>query len=73
MASLAEQLGRKFEARVFLTVAISEEPECDDLRHNLQRLMSQSSKTVAWRGRTLAEVIADGQNDMGKNSVPPSP
>ena len=32
MASLAEQLGREFEARVFLTVAISEEPEREEVR-----------------------------------------
>jgi enediyne biosynthesis protein E4 len=73
MAGLAEQLGREFEARVFLTVAISEEPECDDLRHSLRRLMSQSSKPVALRGQTLAEVIAREQGEMGKNSVTPSP
>jgi thioredoxin-like negative regulator of GroEL len=57
MASLAEQLGRTFEARVFLTVAISEEPERDDLRQDLHRLMSQRSRRPAGRGRTLAEVI----------------
>ena len=35
MAHLAERLGRTFEARVFLTLAISEDPERDDLRHEL--------------------------------------
>jgi thioredoxin-like negative regulator of GroEL len=73
MASLAEQLGRKFEARVFLTVAISEEPERDDLRQNLQRLISQRSNRAAWRGRTLAEVIAHEQGDKGKNGGTPLP
>jgi hypothetical protein len=73
MASLAEPLGRKFEARVFLTVAISDEPERDDLRQNLQRLMSQRSKRSAWRGRTLAEVIEHEQGDRGKSSGMPSP
>jgi enediyne biosynthesis protein E4 len=72
MASLAAQLGREFEARVFLTVAISEEPEYDDLRRSLRRLMSQRSKTIALRGRTLAEVI-DEQGEMGKNRMTPSP
>src|SRR5439155_25265534 len=57
MAHLAEQLGRKFEARVFLTVAISEDPEREDLRHDLGRL-SRSPATVAGRGQTLAEVLA---------------
>ena len=60
MASLAQQLCRQFEARVFLTVAISEEPERDDLRQNLQRLTSQSSKQPSWHGKTLAEVMEDG-------------
>jgi tetratricopeptide (TPR) repeat protein len=38
MARLAEQLGRRFEARAFLTVAISEEPHRRDLRQDLRRL-----------------------------------
>ncbi len=67
MASLAEQLGRNFEARVFLTVALSEEPERDDLRQNLQRLMSQRSKQAAWNGRTLAEVIEDQEGEPGRS------
>jgi enediyne biosynthesis protein E4 len=41
MAGLAEQLGRRFEARVFLTVAILEEPDRTELRQELLRL-SQS-------------------------------
>jgi thioredoxin-like negative regulator of GroEL len=78
MANLAEQLGRKFEARVFLTVALSEEPdseeqpEFDDLRQRLRRL-SESSKRAALRGQTLAEVISHEQGDIGKNRVTPSP
>jgi enediyne biosynthesis protein E4 len=78
MASLAEQLGRKFEARVFLTVALSEEPdteeqpEFDDLRQRLRRL-SESSKRAALRGQTLAEVISHEQGDMQKNRVTPPP
>jgi len=44
MARLAEQLGRRFEARVFLTVAISDEPGRTDLRQDLGRL-SQSPAT----------------------------
>ncbi len=39
MARLAEQLGRGFEARVFLTLAISDEPEREDLRRDLSRLV----------------------------------
>ena len=63
MAGLAEQLGRKFEARVFLTLAISAEPERDDLRQDLQRLMTPRSEGSAWRGRTLAEIVLHEQGD----------
>ena len=38
LARLAEQLGRRFEARVFLSIAISEDPDCADLRRELDRL-----------------------------------
>jgi tetratricopeptide (TPR) repeat protein len=38
MAHLAEQLGRRFEARVFLSIAISEDPGRADLRSDLKRL-----------------------------------
>jgi enediyne biosynthesis protein E4 len=65
MAHLAEQLGRVFEARVFLTLAISEDPDRADLRHNLGRL-SQSSATVARRGQTLAEALAHEQDNDDK-------
>jgi hypothetical protein len=37
-AQLAQQLARIFEARVFLTIAISEEPARMDLRRDLERL-----------------------------------
>lgn len=57
MAGLAERLGRTFEARGFLTVAISDEPDRDDLRQNLRRLTSQGSRRPVGPGRTLAEFI----------------
>lgn len=38
LARLAEQLGRRFEARAFLTIALSEDPARDDLRRDLERL-----------------------------------
>jgi tetratricopeptide (TPR) repeat protein len=38
LAHLAEQLGRRFEARVFLSIAISEDPGRADLRSDLKRL-----------------------------------
>jgi tetratricopeptide (TPR) repeat protein len=43
LARLAEQLGRRFEARVFLTIAISENPDRDDLRRDLARLNHASA------------------------------
>lgn len=46
MARLAEQLGRLFEARVFLTIAISEEPARVDLLEQLGRLRATPA-TVA--------------------------
>jgi thioredoxin-like negative regulator of GroEL len=58
MAAIAEQLGRTFEAQVFLTLAIAEDPERADLRIALRRL-SQRPARSAWRGRTLAQAIAD--------------
>jgi tetratricopeptide (TPR) repeat protein len=44
MARLAEKLGRRFEARAFLTLAISEDPDRVDLRDDLERL-SRSTGT----------------------------
>ena len=38
MAHLAEQLGRLFEARLFVTLAIWEQPEREDLRRDRRRL-----------------------------------
>ena len=38
LARLAEQLGRRFEARVFLTIALSEDRARGDLRQDLRRL-----------------------------------
>ena len=38
MAELAERLGRRFEARGFLTLAISDDPSRQDLRNVLERL-----------------------------------
>jgi hypothetical protein len=58
MAHLAEHLGRVFEARVFLTLAISEDPDRDDLRRELRRL-EPGSATIPDRRRSLAEFLAD--------------
>jgi tetratricopeptide (TPR) repeat protein len=57
MAHLAEQLGRVFEARVFLTLAISEDPDRDDLRRNLERLNPGPARITEHR-QTLADLLA---------------
>jgi tetratricopeptide (TPR) repeat protein len=71
MAHLAEQLGRRFEARAFLTLAISEEPDRKDLRHDLERL-SLPPAMVGEHGRTPAKVLADVLHDKSKIVVTPS-
>ncbi len=58
MAQLAEHLGRVFEARVFLTLAISAAPEREDLRRDLVRL-SRSSTKVAHHGVSNLRPLAD--------------
>jgi hypothetical protein len=56
MARLATQLGRTFEARVFLTLAISEDTDREDLKRELTRL-SENSRTAVAHPRTLAELL----------------
>jgi thioredoxin-like negative regulator of GroEL len=57
MARIADQLGRWFEARVFLTLALVSQPERTDLKSDLKRV---SSKLIApgVPGQTLAQVVA---------------
>jgi len=57
MARLAEQLGHRFEARAFLTVAVAADPQRDDLRSDLARL-NRDGQTRIGQGRTLAEILA---------------
>jgi thioredoxin-like negative regulator of GroEL len=71
MARLAEQLRRSFEARGFLTVAVSEDPERSDLRHDLQR-MTPRAATVAEGEQTLAEVLAHELGNQERLNVTPS-
>jgi enediyne biosynthesis protein E4 len=52
LARLAEQLGRRFEARVFLTIAISEEPARADLRDDHGRLNTTRATVVIRRPRS---------------------
>ena len=71
MAKLAERLGREFEARSFLTVAISDDPNREDLRHDLERL-SQSRAAVAERGQTVSEIPGDKLDQKGNIDITPS-
>jgi hypothetical protein len=65
MAQLTEQLGRGFEAWVFLSLAISAAPERKELRRDLQRL-SRSSAKVANHGQTLADILVPELGNDGK-------
>jgi predicted Zn-dependent protease len=70
MARLAERLGRRFEARAFLTVATAVDPGRDELRRELARL-EQHARTVPEPGRTLAVVLAaDLEATLGSSASP---
>jgi enediyne biosynthesis protein E4 len=56
MAQIAQQLGRTFEARAFLTLALAEDPDRDDLRRELDRMRPRLARD-ARTGSTLADVI----------------
>jgi tetratricopeptide (TPR) repeat protein len=62
MARLAEQLGQKFEAKAFLTVAVANDPDRDDIRRDLDRL-NQRADTIEGPGRTLADLLAPELRD----------
>ncbi len=57
LARLAEQLGYRFEARVFATVALEAERAREDLRAALARLESRTM-SAAGSGQTLADALA---------------
>jgi tetratricopeptide (TPR) repeat protein len=57
MARLAAQLGREFEARAFLKIAVAVDPSRGDLRDELM-MKYQQLKRIDRSGRTLAEVLA---------------
>ncbi len=54
LATLAQQLGRPFESRGFLTIAVSEDPDRHDLRQKLKEL-TQGPATVAERSQAGVE------------------
>jgi tetratricopeptide (TPR) repeat protein len=68
MARLAEQLGRWFEARVFLTIAALVEPNRRDFLGELARL-DRRDVVDAQPGITLAELLAR-ELDAGSGSPP---
>jgi tetratricopeptide (TPR) repeat protein len=59
MAAIAARLGREFEAKVFLTLAIAVDPDRDDLKSNLARLDRQT-RAPNQTGRSLANVLGGG-------------
>jgi tetratricopeptide (TPR) repeat protein len=71
MAHLAEQLGRRFEARAFLTVAIAADPDRDDLRRDRQRL-DRLDRSRDEPGRTLAEALAAELDGAGGSAPSPA-
>jgi thioredoxin-like negative regulator of GroEL len=75
MARLAAQLGQRFEAKAFLTIAVAAQPRRDDLRAELARL-DHEDRITAQAGRTLAEVLApdlDATDPAGTSVRPDSP
>lgn len=57
LARLAQQLGRRFEAGVFLAVAAAVDPAREDLRRERARLRQQAQK-AGRDNRTLADLLA---------------
>ncbi len=58
MGRLADQLGERFEARAFLTVAVAVSPDRDDLRRDLARLNQEARASNPPPTHTLAAVLA---------------
>jgi thioredoxin-like negative regulator of GroEL len=71
MARIAGRLGRTFEARAFLAVEISQDPEREDLRRSMEDL-SKNSVPAPKRARTLAEVVAHELGNDEKIDVTPA-
>jgi thioredoxin-like negative regulator of GroEL len=75
MARLAGQLGRWFEAKVFLTLALAADPKRDDLRGDLVAVRQRTEVTKDI-GRTLAGVLnseLDGTIEMEPFMTEPLP
>ena len=67
MARLAEQLGHRFEARAFLTIALAAAPGNADMRRDLDRL-ARSAETLVAPARTLADLLAPQLDNDQKQS-----
>jgi hypothetical protein len=67
MAGLAEQLGRPFEAKALLVIAIANEIEPDPLRERLRRLDAEAAAFPS-PPLTLAEALAS-ELDTAKAAV----
>ena len=67
MSHLADQLGRTFEARGFLTIEIAEDPAADDLRVRLLEL-NHKSRAVEHRTESLADAVARALGNDGTNA-----
>jgi predicted Zn-dependent protease len=82
MARLAEQLGRRFEARAFQTIAVANDPDREDLRRERDRLNALARAAEAPSG-TLADALdaeldpdgasAPGDGRAAADSTPPLP
>jgi tetratricopeptide (TPR) repeat protein len=62
MAALAGRLGRWFEARAFLAVAVATDPDVGDRRRDLARLDARR-RVIGAPGRTLADLFAEEHGD----------
>ena len=68
MTRLAQALGRGFEARTFLTLAVAENSGSDHLRRELLRLIPVQA-TVDQAGRTLADLVDRGLAESQKSEI----
>jgi tetratricopeptide (TPR) repeat protein len=68
MATFAEQLGRSFEARVFASIALDQDPSRDDLVEQFARL-DLGSLGSRPSGRSLADLLF-GVLEPGRSSAP---
>ena len=70
MAHLAQELGRTFEARVFLALAIGQEPQREDLKREF-RSLGQAQRAGAPQSEALDDAVARYLAKDGKTVVAP--